>query len=239
MNPKRGPQRRKVAGLTCRQIVVLLILFIVLFMSAALVLGYNLGIFDRLITSETFGDPPTSIPDPQGETFDPDGLASLTPSSVGQATSLAPTNPNQGAGTPTSLATLSVAPTASLTATISSTPPPDVCAKLDLRFLNATSNVTAWRLQNTSGVSLTVSRIEIAWPESNDAIFNVFLDGIMIWSGEDLVSPTFITNWVGAPGDRVVDSLSRIEFFFGTAAATGGYDLTLRFENGCEVARSH
>jgi hypothetical protein len=119
------------------------------------------------------------------------------------------------------------------------TPPADICALLDLRFISSISNIAAWRLQNDSGTALTITRIEIDWPKSNDAIFNVFLDGKVIWSDEDLTPPTIMTTWIGNPEDRSVGRLSRVEFFFGTMAASGGYDLYLWFDNGCEVSAAN
>ena len=86
---------------------------------------------------------------------------------------------------------------------------------------------------------MAIVRIEIAWPKSNDAIFNAFLDGDVIWSMEDLVSPTFMTQWVSDLESRVIGSMSRLEFFFGTAAAATGYDLAVHFDNGCEVTHSN
>ncbi|MEA1977371.1 MAG: hypothetical protein U9N80_05680, partial [Chloroflexota bacterium] len=146
-----------------------------------------------------------------------------------------------GTETPTANSTVQTATPATQIATPGHTltPPADICAQLDLRFLSATSNIAAWRLQNDSGVALTITRIEIDWPKSNDAIFNTFLNGKVIWSDEDLTSPTIITTWIGDPEDRSADRLSRVEFFFGTLAAHGGYDLHLWFENGCEVSAAN
>ncbi|TFH35209.1 MAG: hypothetical protein E4G99_07800 [Anaerolineales bacterium] len=239
MKPKHRQQRRKVAGLTCGQMVLLFISIVVLFMGAALVLGYTLGIFDRLITPGSSSDQPVEIQTPQANTPLPDGLSPTTSAAAEDQSSISPTLARPGSVTATTFESLSTPPTTTFTPTITPTPPADVCAQLDLGFINATSNVAAWRLQNSSGVSLTLSRIEIEWPGSNDAIFNAILDGTLIWSTEDLVSPSFITTWIGEPGDRVVEGLSRLEFLFGTAAASSGYDLTLRFDNGCEVSNSN
>ena len=233
MNPKRGRQRRKVAGLTWGQMALLFFLIVILFMSAALVLGYNLGVLDPLLKPDSPDEPPTEIPNLQSNTPVPDGLGPIASIVPEDQTSLSPTLSSLAPATPTVIESFSA------TATVTPTPPINVCAKLDLRFINATSNIATWRLQNSSGVSLALSRIEIDWPKSNDAIFNAFLDGAVIWSGQDLVSPTFVTSWIGEPGDRVVEELSRLEFFFGTTAASHGYDLTLRFDNGCEVATSN
>ncbi|TET34526.1 MAG: RHS repeat-associated core domain-containing protein, partial [Anaerolineales bacterium] len=70
----------------------------------------------------------------------------------------------------------------------------------------------------------------------NDAVFNVFLDGIVIWSGEDLYPPTHISSWLGSPTDRQVDLSARLGVFYGTYAASSGYNLRLTFDNGCQVS---
>jgi hypothetical protein len=101
-----------------------------------------------------------------------------------------------------------------------------------------TSNIIAWRLQNNTGQDFVLEQVEINWPTSNDALFNIFLDGTMIWGGEDLIPPSFAATWIGERTDRVVDGLSRLEFFFGAEAAESGYNLTLQFENGCEASLS-
>jgi hypothetical protein len=144
----------------------------------------------------------------------------------------------QGTETPGAISTVYTSTPATQIATLSHTltPPADICALLDLRFISATSNIAAWRLQNDSGTTLTITRIEIDWPKSNDAIFNAFLDGKVIWSDVGLIPPTFMTTWIGDPDDRNADGLSRVEFFFGTMAALGGYDLHLWFDNGCDVS---
>ncbi len=126
--------------------------------------------------------------------------------------------------------------TAPPTSTVTSTPPPGLCSQLDLRFLSATSTITRWRLENRGGQPMVISRIETTWPTSNDAIFNAFLDGKVIWSGEDLVPPTILTTWFGGEADRQLQGVMSLEFFFGTQAASSGYDLRVRFSNGCEVA---
>jgi hypothetical protein len=138
--------------------------------------------------------------------------------------------------TPSLTGVAQASPTISNTATITATPPADVCAQLDLRFLAATSNVVQWRLQNSSGIDLELMRAQIDWPQANDAIFNVFLGGTAIWSSQDLVPPTIISTWLGTPADRRVNGVVRLEFFFGTQAAASGYDLSVRFSNGCEVS---
>lgn len=125
-----------------------------------------------------------------------------------------------------------------LTPTVSLTPEAGACSRLDLTFLSATSNLARWRLRNDSGRDLEITRIQMDWPPENDAVFNAFVGGTVIWSGEDLVAPTILTEWVGEAEARTVQAVATVEFLFGTTAAAQGYDLHIWFANGCEATDS-
>jgi len=198
--------------MTGRQIGMLVILAVLLFLVVSVTLVFALDFLDgSLIFDLPIGPSTRTVDEAEG-----------TPSPVapGYETSLPALDTPSSPGTETALAnsTVQTSTPATQTATPGQplTPPADICALLDLRFLSATSNIAAWRLQNDSGVALTITRIEIDWPKSNDAIFNAFLDGKVIWSDEDLTPPTTMTTWIGNHEDRNVDRLSRVEFFFGT-----------------------
>ena len=77
--------------------------------------------------------------------------------------------------------------------------------------------------------------MNLDWPVSNDALFDIFLDGAHIWSGEDLDPPTPINSWMGGSGAREVGTSEDLEAFFGTAAAGSGYNLQITFTNGCQA----
>jgi hypothetical protein len=236
MSERRKRGQRKGAGLTCGQMLLLLLLVVVIGLGAAIAFGYSLGIFDRFIKPGTTAMPSISTPDAH------ETKQALNPTEMAIQTDALVVTQDPGIVASSTLPvteTFSTPATATVTSTLPPTAPADVCAQLDLRYLNATSNVTVWQVNNPSGQSFTLSRIEISWPATNDAIFNAFLDGNVIWSGVDQVSPTFITSWFGERSDRTVDSSSRLEFFFGTTASESGYDLMLEFENGCEVSGSN
>ncbi|TET32815.1 MAG: hypothetical protein E3J69_08330 [Anaerolineales bacterium] len=221
--------------MTGRQLGMLVILAVLLLLVVSVTLVFALDLFDGTLVPGLPIQPSTRTA----------GEVESTPSAgtPGHETSLpaldTPSSP--GTKTPGTISPVYTSTPATQIATPSHTltPPADVCAQLDLRFLSATSNIAAWRLQNDSGVVLTITRIEIDWPKSNDAIFNAFLDGKVIWSGTGVTPPTIMTTWIGNSEDRSVDRLSRVEFFFGTLAEPGGYDLHLWFENGCEVSAAN
>ena len=221
--------------MTGRQLGVLVILAVLLLLVVLVTLAFTLGVFDTSPIAVAPTEPPTRTP-VEAESSESPGVPVLQTSLPALGTALSP-----GTETPSAISTVYTSTPATQVAAPSHTltPPADICALLDLRFLSATSNIAAWRLQNDSGVVLTLARIEIDWPKSNDAIFNAFLDGKVIWSDVGLTPPTIMTTWIGDPGDRSADRLSRVEFFFGTLAAAGGYDLHLWFENGCEVSAAN
>ncbi len=235
MNRKPGSRSRRILGMTGRQLGMLVILTVLLFLVVSVTLVFALDLFDGSLVPGLPIGPSTST------TGEVEGTPS--PGAEGHETSLPALDTPSWPGTETPLAnsTLQTSTPATQVATPGHTltPPADICAQLDLRFLSATSNIATWRLQNDSGVTLTITRIEIDWPKSNDAIFNTFLNGKVIWSDEDLTPPTIMTTWIGEPENRSVDRLSRVEFFFGTLAAPGGYDLYIWFENGCEVSAAN
>jgi hypothetical protein len=235
----RDQRGRRKGNLSCAQIGLIFLIVVILAMGAAVVLGYALGIFDELLAGTKLSSPQASTPAFTATSIEANQIGSTPRVAIVTATvTLAdPSSPTPT--TPAPSGNESTPGTPTQTPSITPTPPADVCSRLNLSFLNATSNVATWRLSNGSGVPLTLSRLQIAWPEENDAIFNAFLDGKVVWSGEDLNSPTTIDQWMGEPEDRVVTGASRLEFFFGVLAAPSGYDLTLRFGNGCEVAASN
>jgi hypothetical protein len=218
--------------------ILIFLLVVVVASAAAVIAGYALGIFDRFLESGTANPFPqillpvktdTSAPDVASPTVGlnvtllPETTPSTTPQVLSPTVSPSPTN---------------VLTTPTQTPTQQPTAHPDICAQFDLRFHQATSSMIAWRLQNNSGQEFVLESIEIDWPSANDAMFNAFLDGKVIWGGEELAPPSRIENWIGERIDRSVSGLSRLELFFGVEAAESGYSLTLRFENGCEATAS-
>ena len=238
---RRPPNRgQRVFGMTGRQWVIVILLLTLLLLGGGGLLGYALGVFNHLLTPASPSPPIEQIPPttPQ-ETANP---VPTTAEPVIQLTRVTSTvavseSPTVTIGSQTPLARGS--PTITNTATITTTPAPNVCSQLNLQFLGAVSNVAQWRLQNASGTALELTRAEVYWPQSNDAVFNVFLNGTAIWSSQDFVPPTIIGSWIGTPSDRMVDGVERLEFFFGLSAEESGYNLTLWFGNGCRVSAAN
>jgi hypothetical protein len=139
---------------------------------------------------------------------------------------------------PTYTPTRTATPTAThtLPPTLTATPTQDICALIDIGSFSRMSNVAKWEITNDSDETIRIEVIDLNWPASNDALFNIRADGSAIWVGEDLAPPTYITSWVGDPSAREVDSSAELEAFFGINAAGSGYNLLITFDNGCQAS---
>ena len=99
------------------------------------------------------------------------------------------------------------------------------------------SNIAKWEITNDSGEIITIEVVDLYWPASNDALFNIIVENIYVWNGPpDMASPTHITFWVGGQSAREVDSSAELEAGFGTTAAGSGYSLLITFNNGCQAS---
>jgi serine/threonine protein kinase len=157
--------------------------------------------------------------------------APLTPSPTNTPTrTLVPTR--------TSTPTLAPSSTATVPPTHTSSPTVDICSLISVGGFSANGGTASWTISNDSGGTITLESMSLAWPASNDALFNVFLKGGMIWSGVSTTSPTSISSWMGGPSARQVGSSANFEVFFG-AAASSGYNLNLAFSNGCQATTSN
>ncbi len=139
---------------------------------------------------------------------------------------------------PTFTPTRTATPTAThtLPPTFTATPTQDVCVLIDVGSFSRMSNIAGWEITNDSGETIMIEVVDLNWPASNDALFNIFVDGSVVWAGEDLNPPTHIDAWVGGQSAREVNSSADLEAFFGTNAAASGYNLLITFDNGCQAS---
>jgi hypothetical protein len=119
------------------------------------------------------------------------------------------------------------------------TPDRDICSRVSIQFRRVTSNIVLWQLNNMNFQPSAITRVSLSWPKQNFAVFNAFLEGKVIWSGGDLVSPTIVSDWVGSVTDREVLGTTRLEFLFGENAEPSGYGITVDLANGCSVSTSN
>jgi hypothetical protein len=174
----------------------------------------------------------TSLPSPIAEVATETSPSTTTPTSM-----VLPTL--QLAATHTSEPQVTNSPTPSATLPPTKTPDADVCSRVNIQFRQSTSNIALWQLNNMNFQPSGITRIALTWPKQNQAVFNAFLEGKVIWAGGNLTSPTIVTDWMGSPSDRQVLGSTRLEFLFGTDAASSGYEITVELDNGCSVTTSN
>lgn len=97
-----------------------------------------------------------------------------------------------------------------------------------------TSNVIRFDITNNSDKDLTVTRAYLEWVEAKwDGMFNLIIQGQVVWSGEDLDSPTDLTGgWTGEESRRLIpaNSTRRFEWFTGTSGSNTTVYMLLGFE---------
>jgi hypothetical protein len=225
---------------------VLIIVLILILLSVSLALAYYI----MGSTSEPANPPASALP----ETSIPSAAAvDQLQTEVPLFTAEIATEPSQASYSPTSEAspshqttathtsepTETNSPTPSATFPPTKTPDPDICSRVNIRFLRSTSNIVLWQLNNMNFQPSAITRIALSWPKRNEAVFNAFLEGNVIWSGGDLTSPTLVFDWLGSPSDRQVIGSTQLEFLFGTDAASNGYEITVELDNGCSATTSN
>jgi serine/threonine protein kinase len=171
-------------------------------------------------------------------TLVPGVTPSRTPTPSRTATSQpSPTRTATGTTPPTSTnpPTATQIPSSTPTTRPSNTPTPDVCPLISIGGFRTNSTIAEWTISNGTGSPIVIEEINLDWPASNFGIFNVFLDGTLIWASGDPSPPTYISNFIGSKSDRQVDSSGVLEALFGNDAASSGYSLEIRFDNGCRI----
>jgi hypothetical protein len=92
-----------------------------------------------------------------------------------------------------------------------------------------------WRINNTTGVTITITRIYIDWPNGHDHLDKIELGGNAIWDqGDTLPSDTLITSgWKGGASRSIPPSpMKTLQFQFGDEHEEGCYDLEVNFDVG-------
>lgn len=130
------------------------------------------------------------------------------------------------------LPTSTPTPSSTPTPTNAPSPTPNVCSMISLNSFNPSSTTVRWKIDNSTGATVTLTQIELNWPTANGNLSSIEFEGSAIWTGLD--GPPSIT--VGA--SRSVDSGvpdEEVKFFFGVDAQSTGYTLVLTFNGTCTV----
>jgi serine/threonine protein kinase len=158
----------------------------------------------------------------------PSRTPTLAPSATRTRT---PTVPPTSTLTPT----VTLTPSNTPTTRPSDTPTPDVCPQISIGGFRTNSTIAEWTISNDTGSPIVIEGIDLDWPPSNFGIFNVFLNGKVIWAAGDPSPPTNISSFIGSKSDRQVNTSGKLEALFGNDAASSGYTLEVRFDNGCRI----
>jgi len=165
------------------------------------------------------------------------------------AASIVPTDTSAG---PTATATQT--PTATRTATASPTltqspvptpvptdpPPPvpteDPCDLLDLGGFDVSGGTASWDVSNGGTSTVAIEGIVLDWPVLNLALDRVRFGSSTIWNGLDPSPPSEIAS--GLIGNHSLDGgdTKALKFEFAGDAGTGGYDLQLQLDPGCQLS---
>lgn len=137
---------------------------------------------------------------------------------------------------PSTSATLSISsPTQNFVGTASSG-----CA-ITATAITISSDKARLDLTNGGGSTVTISRIEITWPDNpNDKLKEVKFGSSKIWDAQDSTPPTDIQSGWKSGSDRTLSagSTKTLEFKFDQDAGNSGYSITVTFDNGCSVSKT-
>jgi len=112
------------------------------------------------------------------------------------------------------------------------------CGSILVNNFSANSKKATWNIINNSPSAITISQISMSWPSGNDSLDKIFLGTGKIW---DLTAPppsvVITSGWTGSSRDIGGSSTKPLKFTFFSTALNSGYNLSIRFTNGC-IAKS-
>jgi len=114
-------------------------------------------------------------------------------------------------------------------------PTQDPCTLLDLGGFEVSGGTASWDLRNEGSSSVVISHIELDWPAGNGELSRIRFGSSTIWNGSDDSPPSDIGS--GFTGNRSLGGGSKaLKFEFTADAESGGYDLQLQLDPGCELS---
>ncbi|MCJ7825940.1 MAG: hypothetical protein MUP44_13675, partial [Anaerolineales bacterium] len=184
-----------------------------------------------------------------GEDGDPILYGSPTPTYMNDPPPGSPDNPLPSeSSTAASLPPSTPSPTPTITPMSTSTPttPPlpsptiDVCSTLALSGFSISGQEVSWNVFNGGTQAVKITSIYLNWPGSNVSLKKIYLDGNMLWQGNDKNPPTTISSGWETSGRTIAPGSSkRLSFFFDQNAALSAYALTITMDNGCAVSANN
>jgi hypothetical protein len=193
----------------------------------------------------------TSPPPPHTATATQPGVTPPTSTTEPVPTQTSPVAPSPTwtpSPTPVTPSPTPVPPSPTPVTPVPTTPPPPppptetplpVCearASID----GPTGNKIDLRIQNIGDTPITLSRVTIDWPLSNEELRAAEMAGSTIWTGLENSTPTTIDNWSGSAEARTipVGTFKNLRLTFKRAAESSGYNAALNFEQGCSATAS-
>ena len=129
--------------------------------------------------------------------------------------------------------------------TVTAVEPPEPTCNVSIALDKVEKDKIKWKLSNSGDVGATIDTLIVSWPGDGE-LKKVRFDGSDILKDVLLTSPAVITSdqWLKQPKDRTLkagDSGKKLELEFddefplGNEQPPGDFDLTIEFEQGCEV----
>ncbi len=101
-------------------------------------------------------------------------------------------------------------------------------------------------ITNNGATLVTITRIYIIWPDTPVAqmVSEVKFNGVTIVNASDPQPPSDYPsekNWKGIQSDRelAASDSKLLELLFGDDLQSGGYSITVTFDNGCTLTESN
>jgi len=111
------------------------------------------------------------------------------------------------------------------------------CASISVSNFSTNLKRATWNIINNSPSSITISQIDLSWPSGNDSLDKIFLGTGKIWDQTAPPSSVVISSgWTGSSRDIGGSSTKLLKFTFLSTALNSGYNLSIRFTNGCFVS---
>ena len=199
--------------------------------------------------------PPTNIPPPATGTPLPEILTQTTTPSLEvspSSTNPGPTDtgiPGGPTATSSPLPITATQPPPTYTATdpppthtVTQQPPTNTvspCISISVSNFSNDLKRAIWNINNNSTSAITISQIDLSWPSGNDSLDKIFLGTGKIWDQTAPPPSVVITSgWTGSSRDIGGGSTKTLKFTFLSTTLNSGYNLSIRFTNGCTASSS-
>ncbi len=204
--------------------------------------GETTGTLEPSPTATSTTRPPSSTPIPPTATS---AASTSTPGSSTE-TSFPPTNtsvpPTDTAIPPSDT---QVTPSDTPIPPTQTSPPPtnttSPCSQVSLSFSTIIVRQVIWKIDNNSSSDLTISEIQLSWPETNEELDFIICNGVKIWDGsKSPPSATISSGWIGSANNRTAPASddTYLRFRYEDFASWNGYTIQVNFSNGCSASSS-